>query len=326
MYKPTIRIMMATYNGEKYLAEQIESIINQTYSNWSMVIQDDNSTDGTWNVLRRYAVLDSRISIRKSPENNHGAYYNFNSVANQEKKSGRKFDYYMFSDQDDIWDSDKIEKLVKFIQDKEDDKPIVVYGDLRVIDQNGNVFLPSAHNAFYLHYQNKYSLFFGHIIHGCNMIMNRKNFEIVPIIDTNEKIVKILAHDALYAEYAGMAGYVYCYPLQTMSYRRHENNVTPTEVNKFNIKRVIKRIIRLNELSRDHALCYNQSLYAIKLMGNCQQIDQHILNEMETAIRKGGPTSINFIRKYKVNWENSTKNISHKLILFLGLHKRFLTE
>ena len=81
----SVRIMMATYNGEKYLPQQLDSIITQTYENWSIIVQDDGSTDSTWSILEEYAKQDSRITIKKSPEEKHGAYYNFHSIANQEK-------------------------------------------------------------------------------------------------------------------------------------------------------------------------------------------------------------------------------------------------
>ena len=320
---PSVRIMMATYNGENYLAEQIESIIGQTYTNWSMIIQDDQSTDSTWDILEQYASEDKRISIRKSPEKNHGAFYNFHSIANQDKTSGIKFDYYMFSDQDDIWDKDKIERLIEYIKQYDESKPVLVYADMRVIDQNGMKSFSSVREASGLHYKNKYSLFFSHIIHGCNLIMNRRNFESVPIIDINEKIVKILSHDNLNAKYAGILGNVFAYPGITMSYRRHGENVTADQCG-YSIKRIIKRIATFDKLGRDHAIAYNQSLYTIKLMKYDSRFDQELLNEIEMAIRKGGLTSLHFVRKYKVDWGNTAKNISHKLILFFGLHKKHL--
>ena len=89
--EPTVRIMMATYNGEKYLPQQLESIINQTNPNWSLIVQDDGSTDNTWSILEEYSGKDERITIRLSPEEKHGAYYNFHSIANQEKQSGKQY-------------------------------------------------------------------------------------------------------------------------------------------------------------------------------------------------------------------------------------------
>ena len=58
---PKIEILMATYNGEKYVGEQIDSIIHQTYKNWKLLIRDDNSTDKTLEILKEYEKKDKRI-------------------------------------------------------------------------------------------------------------------------------------------------------------------------------------------------------------------------------------------------------------------------
>ena len=59
----TIDILMATYNGEKYLVEQIESILNQTYKNIRLIISDDESKDGTKKILKEYEKKDNRIKV-----------------------------------------------------------------------------------------------------------------------------------------------------------------------------------------------------------------------------------------------------------------------
>lgn len=63
MTEPLIDILMATYNGERFIAEQIESIQRQSYKNWRLLVSDDCSTDGTLDVVRRYAAEDGRIRI-----------------------------------------------------------------------------------------------------------------------------------------------------------------------------------------------------------------------------------------------------------------------
>ena len=92
-----IDILMATYNGEKYLREQIDSILNQTFKDFNLIICDDCSKDSTWQILEEYQKKDSRIKIIKN-EKNLGYNKNFEKLL-----SFVKSDYFMLSDQDDFW-------------------------------------------------------------------------------------------------------------------------------------------------------------------------------------------------------------------------------
>lgn len=75
--KPLISVVMSVYNGEKYLAKGVESIINQTFSQWEMIVCDDGSSDGTWDLLQRYAQQDSRIRAIRN-ETNSGLAFSLN--------------------------------------------------------------------------------------------------------------------------------------------------------------------------------------------------------------------------------------------------------
>lgn len=100
---------MATYNGEKFLCEQLDSIINQTYPLHEIIVQDDGSTDKTIDILRGYADKDKRVRLFIN-EGQHGINSNFYSAIR--KASG---DLIAISDQDDIWLLDKIEREVAVI-------------------------------------------------------------------------------------------------------------------------------------------------------------------------------------------------------------------
>ena len=101
-----IDILMATYNGEKYLKEQIESILNQTYKNIRLIISDDASKDSTPQILEEYRKKDSRIEIYLNKEN-RGVVKNIEFLL---EKVEDKF--YMLADQDDVWLPLKVEKSI----------------------------------------------------------------------------------------------------------------------------------------------------------------------------------------------------------------------
>ena len=107
-----VSIAMATYNGDKYIAEQIESILNQTVSDIELVIVDDCSKDNTYEICRQYAQKDKRIRIYRN-ERNLGYLKNFEKAITLTKG-----DYIAMSDQDDVWTKDHIEVLLKNLQGK----------------------------------------------------------------------------------------------------------------------------------------------------------------------------------------------------------------
>lgn len=97
-----IAILMASYNGERYIKEQIESIINQDFSNWHLFISDDGSTDNTLSLEKSYQKkFPQKITVIENKTNKHGSKYNFFNLVNI--VLSEKYNYFMFSDQDDVW-------------------------------------------------------------------------------------------------------------------------------------------------------------------------------------------------------------------------------
>lgn len=127
-----VSIAMTTYNGEKFIKKQLDSIINQTYKNLEIIICDDGSTDKTIDIIKEYQKKDKRIKLYIN-EKNLGFSKNFEKAI-----SLCKGDYIALSDQDDIWELDKIETMVKNINDA-----ILVYGDEKLIDEKDNIIADS---------------------------------------------------------------------------------------------------------------------------------------------------------------------------------------
>lgn len=322
MGQKSVRIMMATYNGEKFIGEQIQSIIDQTYENWSMIIQDDGSKDETWNIIVEYAKKDSRIEAKSSPEHKHGAFVNFFSIINQEKKSGRLYDYYMFSDQDDIWDKDKIERMISFSEKLNISEPFLVFCDMRVVNAEGDQLFDSISKKMGTYY-NPQSLFFSHSIHGCRFFMNQNAFFSVPMIDLDNRQTEALSHDNLYTKYVAMLGKVIYMPEVLMSHRRHGGNTTDMTY-RFQVSRALKRVTHLNQLAKYHSYAYRASLITINMMRKNDKINQNELDEMEYVIKTGGLPALIYSIKKKINWGTTIKNHSHRLILLFGLYKKYL--
>lgn len=107
--RPTVSVVMATYNGEKYMREQIDSILSQSYPIYELIIQDDCSTDSTLSIAQEYSKSHPNVKVFKN-EVNVGFNANFESACM--RATG---DYIAISDQDDIWYNDKIKKQVATI-------------------------------------------------------------------------------------------------------------------------------------------------------------------------------------------------------------------
>ncbi|HFI2472939.1 TPA: glycosyltransferase family 2 protein [Streptococcus suis] len=134
-----VNILMSTYNGQQFLAEQIRSIQEQTFSDWTLLIRDDGSSDQTKDLLQDFARQDSRIRlIDVEEQNNLGVIKSFHRLVQYEKA-----DYYFFSDQDDVWLPDKLEVSLREAQSYPADQPIMVYMDLTVVNQDLQVMTES---------------------------------------------------------------------------------------------------------------------------------------------------------------------------------------
>lgn len=111
MNKPTVSIILCTYNGARFIREQLDSIVAQTYPLLEVIIQDDGSTDDTVAICNEYAARFPYIKVRRN-EHNLGFNLNFKSAAMRAQG-----DFVAISDQDDVWMADKIETLVAHIGD-----------------------------------------------------------------------------------------------------------------------------------------------------------------------------------------------------------------
>ena len=112
----SLAILLATYNGEKFLPEQMDSLFSQTYADFVIYAHDDGSTDQTVGILRQYEKKYPEKLVILEYEPQGGAKNNFYSLMQRIDA-----DYYMFCDQDDVWHPEKIEKTLKKILELEDD-------------------------------------------------------------------------------------------------------------------------------------------------------------------------------------------------------------
>jgi glycosyltransferase involved in cell wall biosynthesis len=167
-----IAILLSTYNGERFLEEQIYSIISQTVSDWKLYITDDGSIDKTIDIIKYFTTSYNNIFYLHSPSHK-GAKNSYIWLLNEIHEN-----YYMFCDQDDVWLPSKISKTFSYmikIQKENPNKPILVHSDLIVVDENMHVISDSFSNYANLYLKDKSFNFYSAFnnVTGCTVMINK---------------------------------------------------------------------------------------------------------------------------------------------------------
>ncbi len=217
-----ISVVMATYNGERYLQGQLNSILGQTRVPDEVIVCDDRSTDGTIDILKEY---ERRGAIRLVVnDHNLGLISNFRKAISL----ARPGYYVALSDQDDVWIPSKLEQSVQLIQAIEQQgKPCMVHTDLLYIDEQENILNSSFRNELGQdgYRQELETLLYGNFVNGCTTLFNPELRRLVT--DMPDQIT--LNHDgwmALLAFTFGRVGYI---DQPTVRYRRHQSNASIEE-------------------------------------------------------------------------------------------------
>lgn len=214
---PLISVAMATYNGEKFIAEQIESILGQTYEHIELVISDDCSQDSTRNIIETYAAKDDRIRFTFH-ETNLGLIGNFDSALSDCNGA-----FIALADQDDIWEKDKIQKLFDLITDT---KALLVYSNATLIDDSGKILPYDLWDKRIRKYNlidgNDYLPFYlNNCVTGCTTLMDAKLMEYARPLPKTTKF-----HDWWLAFVAARMGTIAYTNERLIRYRQHADNVT----------------------------------------------------------------------------------------------------
>ncbi|QIZ04501.1 glycosyltransferase [Limosilactobacillus reuteri] len=211
-----IAILMATFNGEIYIEKQINSIFSQTYKNFDLIICDDGSKDNTCNIIRKFMNNNKNIIFLKNTSSKHGQLRNFSFLFSYAVKQ-KKYDYIMFSDQDDIWFSKKLKCSLDLIL-KRKSKPTLLYTNYIVYDQNKG----SHEKAYNIQYKESFeSIFVQNWLMGCTMMMNKQMIDEIGSIPLN-----VDNHDYWIALIASLNNNIVYLDQATMIHRLHANNVT----------------------------------------------------------------------------------------------------
>lgn len=209
-YQPIVCVLMSTYNGEKYLLEQISTIFQQRNVRVHLVIRDDGSSDNTVNEIESYINQGADIELIRGE--NLGPSESFLEII----YTKREYDYFALADQDDIWHEDKLSTAVEKLENNKN-VPALYYSSVTLVDSNGNK-MPVQVSTQKVTPENGVFSFYAT---GCTIVYNKKMAEFI----MKYRPKNIYMHDAWLLSVA-------CYCAKTIfdgqshiDYRQHEANV-----------------------------------------------------------------------------------------------------
>ncbi|MDR0924966.1 MAG: glycosyltransferase family 2 protein [Hungatella sp.] len=290
-----VSVLLASYNGEKYIREQLDSILSQTFSDLSIVISDDLSTDGTPSIIREYEEqYPGRVRSLKNRERSGSAQNNFfrllTSVSDE---------YVMLCDQDDVWLPDKAEVTLREMKRLEAawgaEVPLLVHGDLSVTDKTGNILHNSmaeyqkiaVHNNRFSHYLVENN------ITGNTVMINRAFLRFFAEIPK-----ECVMHDWWLGLLASCFGRISYIDRPLVLYRQHGENQMGSKSGK---EQYVERILNQDRIRENYRKMFVQAQMFLKLYGNEMSREQREVLEHFTGLPgKNRAEKIYTIWKYRL--------------------------
>lgn len=212
-----VAILLCTYEGERFLSDQLASFAAQSHTNWALWASDDGSQDATCAILNRFKKNFTERPVVVQPGPGKGSTANFVALT---CNAGITADYYAYADQDDIWEADKLERAVRWLNTVPDNIPALYCSRTRLVDEN-NIEIglsplfskrPSFANALVKN-----------IAGGNTMVFNNAARNLLRITEEDSSI---LIHDWwAYIVTTGCGGRVFYDTYPSLRYRQHNDNL-----------------------------------------------------------------------------------------------------
>lgn len=218
MKKDDVIVALSTYNGEKYIEKMLDSILNQTYKNVKIYIRDDNSSDNTSKILKKYEKEHNNIKVIYGKENlgYPECFYKVMSSLQEAK-------YYFFADQDDVWKEDKISRAVDVLNSLDNNKACAYYCGYYICDKDLNIINKSKIRKNNIKFKDT-------LFEVCGleftMAINHKALELL----NKYRPVKSKARGTWMSMLYSSNGIVYFDNYHCAYYRRHEKSVTSNKL------------------------------------------------------------------------------------------------
>lgn len=217
-----VQVLMSSYNGEKYIEEQIDSILKQVGIDIQLFIRDDGSTDKTIQIIRKKS-REYPKKIQLVCGHNIGYKKSFMDLVYMCPDS---YDYYAFADQDDVWLKDKIQKGIEQIKKEDSKYPVLYYGMMTQVDNKLRVMKDQQNFKAVPNYK---MILFQNFAQGSTIIFNNSLLVMIKKYKANFEV----AHDIWLPLVADFTGKVIGDKNSYILYRRHSSAVTVKMHNKY---------------------------------------------------------------------------------------------
>jgi rhamnosyltransferase len=298
-----ITILLSTYNGEKYLRDQLDSIFGQIKVDFILVVRDDGSKDSTIDILEEYKRKHSNLTFFAGK--NLGSTKSFYKLILEAPDS----DYYAFADQDDFWDKDKLYTAICKLNVADNSIPSLYFSSIRPVDHN---LKPISYKI------NKKTLpTLGIVLTqslgpGCSFVFNKKLLEKFRKLGAEN----IDIHDwALLRVASALDSYIYYDDIPHFSYRQHSNNQIGSQhtflINWYGrFKRFFKK--DLQNIRIKMAMKIKEKYYTEMSLKNRRILDL-FLNYNSTISNK-----FSFLRTNEVRMINNFDNFIFKILILFN--------
>ena len=255
----TVAVVMSTYNGERFLREQLDSILRQEGVRVRLFVRDDGSRDGTAAILAEYAAAwPDAVLWDENDRENLGVRDSFLTLLRRAYDACPETDFFAFADQDDVWAADKLAAAVALMRAQSPDRarPALYYSNKTFVDADLRL-ISEEHIRFYGDF---FDILWQSLASGCTMVLDRPMVEL-SVRDMPEQFESI--HDAWCYRLAVMCGAALVFdPVSHILYRQHGDNVCGQKTsiligwktirnafsaNRFGIRRLLAEVVRLRD-------------------------------------------------------------------------------
>lgn len=300
-----IAVILATYNGEKFVRKQLDSLLSQTYQHYVIYIRDDSSTDGTVQIIKEYVDMYPKKIFFLKNRNNLGFLKTYELLLRDCSE-----EYIAFCDQDDIWNNDKIEKeyyALKEVESANPGLPVLVHSDLEMIDEEDRTICNSFFDYKMYIFSKKKDL--GSILGPCgvmgNTILINKwlKMKILPFFDPLDY------HDYYIAVVNEICGKRVTLKDRLVRYRIHSSN---TSNNRIGFKKESKCRLPYRDSKRKYLIKYLLSKVD-------SDKDKHILLFFYSYLTKECPNICDFLSLLRFNLVKAS--LLYRFLLFFRFGK-----
>lgn len=311
--KPSILVLLSTYNGERYLSQQLDSLMQQVNIHLQILIRDDGSWDSTTTIIRDYLNKHPQ-QIRFISGSNLGARESFFELIKSTTDDLNQFDYFAFCDQDDIWEPNKLERAVKLLLDETSDLPLMYCSSTQMVDSN--LFPIGIWPTSPKKGTTVYNALVENIAVGCTTVLNRTAIRLI-LSNFPSHIDQIIMHDWWIYLSVSAFGKVIFDEQPFIQYRQHGQNVLGGQNDSFWLKWK-KRYVRFFRGDNHHIISkqakHFYECYSDRMDANIRQ-DIALFLEVEKSHLLSRAT---YVMKMPVYRQNKTDQFILKVVILTG--------